>query len=440
MKNKIVLVYPKIDYEENYKYSWTPFSLLSLAGVLLENDFIPIIFDQNIDTVSDWISEIETQMNEVLCIGFSIMTGGGQIKHALTLAKTIKSEYPEIPLIWGGPHVSVMPHQTANHSLVDIAVVGQGEKTLVDIARALARGVKTNEIKGVVVGERTNSEHQPVLHNKLIRKNAMPNYPWHLLQMESYIRNDVTINNRTLGYISSQGCPYRCSFCYEFGTYNGWWSGFKAPKIISDIVHLVDDYAINGVKFYDADFFVNPRRVSEFCDGLIEKKLGIFWAGSANPHDILRLENRFSNLLEKIKSTNCTRILMGLESGSDKILKFINKDITVEDLKKVVIKLTNYEFIGSFTFIVGFPGETKDDLQQTFKLIDYIHSKSDLHETRLHIFAPYPGTPLFNVAIDYGFIAPKKLEEWSDYNYYQPQTPWVDAQMVDVLKNYTKMH
>lgn len=438
MKSSVILIFPKIDYEENYKHSWTPFSILSLAGVLETKNLNPILVDQNSEPNVDWFGRIEPHLDDALCVGFSIMTGGGQIGHAIELAAEIREAYPEVPLVWGGPHVSALPEQTAKHRLVDIAVVGQGDEALAEIALALQAGEPLRNIPGIYLS--TNNTIHVTELRPFVRKDNLPMYPWHLVDPADYIRNDVTINSRTFGYVSSQGCPYRCKFCYEFGAYNAWWSGFEARRLFNDIKNLVNNYDINGIKFYDADFFVKHSRVKNFCSLLDTHDLKINWAGSANPNDILRMWKQDPSLLKLMQSTNCTRILMGMESGSNRMLELIDKMVTSERLYRVVDILTEYNFIGSFTFIVGFPGESVDDLNETIRLLDYIHSASEKHESRMHIFAPYPGTPLFATSLEYGFEAPSRLDDWSNYNYYQPQTPWVSADIIDIVTEYTRMH
>lgn len=281
---------------------------------------------------------------------------------------------------------------------MDIVVAGQGDIALAEIAEKLQEGVSPENLSGVYVKGHTDHTNL-ALQRSFVRKENLPSYPWHLVQPDLYIREDGNINTRTFGYVSSQGCPYRCRFCYEFSTYNAWWSGFDSHRILDDIEHLVRDIQINGLKFYDADFFVNMNRVESFCRGLQERQLPVKWAGSANPNDFLRMQARKPQLLDLLKETNCTRILMGLESGSSRMLELIDKRVTPAQLRKVVQIITDCGMIGSFTFIVGFPSETIEELQATLNLMDYIHDLGARHETRVHIFAPYPGTPLFEMAV-----------------------------------------
>ncbi len=438
-EKNVLLVYPKIDYEENYKYSWTPFSILALAGVLEARGIRPVLFDQNSDPDADWFSRIEPYLPGALCVGFSAMTGGGQIQNALKLAEEIRSHSPQLPLIWGGPHVSVLPEQTASHPLVDIATVGQGDLTMFELASALQTGASLREVDGIYLKDADGAVMSTPVR-PFERKSDLPMYPWHLVDPTDYIRDDVTINTRTLGYVSSQGCPYRCRFCYEFGMYNAWWSAFDAERLVEDITQLVTKHGINGVKFYDADFFVNASRIEKFCHLLQDQEVPIKWAGSANPHDILRMQSRRPEILELIKDTKCTRILMGMESGSDRILELIDKRVTSAQLREVAQIITDYGIIGSFTFIIGFPGETLEELKETLALVDYVHGLSERHESRIHIFAPYPGTPLYATALENEFEAPTEFEGWSNYNYYEPQTPWVNSNIVDMVREYTRMN
>lgn len=439
MKKTVLLVYPKIEYEENYRYSWTPFSILALAGVLEREGYLPILFDQNSDLDVDLYSIIEPYLSEALCVGFSVMTGGGQIKNAIHLAEKIRASHPEMPLIWGGPHISALPQQTIRHPLVDVAVVGQGDITLSEIAAVIESRGDYNQVSGVYFKE-NSGEIAATSARQLTRKQDLPAYPWHMVNVSRYIRNDVTINDRTFGYVSSQGCPYRCRFCYEFGAYNAWWSAFDAQRLIGDVQSLVNEHNINGIKFYDADFFVNANRIQKFCVALQENEIPVRWAGSANPNDILRLVANKKHVLDLIRDTQCTRILMGMESGSDRILEMIDKRVTSKQLRDVARIIADYGIIGSFTFIVGFPDESREDLQATLDLIDYIHSLGGQHESRVHIFAPYPGTPLYEQALQSGFHPNENFEDWSDYNYYQPQTPWVNSEIVDIVREYTRMH
>ena len=131
-----------------------------------------------------------------------------------------------------------------------------------------------------------------------------------------------------------------------------------------------------------------------------------------------------------------------VQSGSDRVLALMKRGYTALEFKDKIRRLraVRPDISISSDFIIGFPGETVDELQATLDLVSFVHSVSPRHETRMHMFAPYPGTPLYETSIAHGFEPPTRLEQWSQYNYYQPQTPWVSDDVAELVRQYTRMH
>ncbi|MDR2644068.1 MAG: cobalamin-dependent protein, partial [Planctomycetaceae bacterium] len=115
--NTTILVYPRIVFEDNYPCSWIPYSLLALVGNMPQ-DINVVIFDQNRKDEDEFTLLIEKYKESLLCVGFSIMTGGGQIKNALQLATILKAIKPDVKIVFGGPHVNVLPQETLNNNLI----------------------------------------------------------------------------------------------------------------------------------------------------------------------------------------------------------------------------------------------------------------------------------------------------------------------------------
>jgi radical SAM superfamily enzyme YgiQ (UPF0313 family) len=271
------------------------------------------------------------------------------------------------------------------------------------------------------------------------RVQDLGGYPWHLVDAEKYVRDDPTVATRTLNFISSLGCVYKCRFCYEL-TYNRKYSRMSSDDLLDEIEWLVNTYRVNGIKFYDADWFVDIRRAAAFAQGLIERDLKIQWAASINPNDILRAARIQPDLLPLLAESGCTRLLMGVESGSDRVLEqIVNKEISRAQILDVAQAIAAHGILGSYTFIVGFPGETDAEQDETYQLIQELWEISPTPETRVHIFAPYPGTPLYEVALRHGFVPPDRLEDWARYDYYQSQTPWTSDETAKKARAYTRM-
>src|SRR5205814_9221652 len=133
----------------------------------------------------------------------------------------------------------------------------------------------------------------------------------------------------------------------------------EASGLVDDVVGLAVTYDISGIKFYDADFFVNVRRAVEFCDELMARKLGLAWAASINPNDVLRARRQKMDLLGRIADSRCRRLLMGIESGADRVLRdIVRKEITRDEAYDVAIHSVSQGTLGYYTFIVCIHGVT----------------------------------------------------------------------------------
>lgn len=436
-KPLVILAYPKINHEKNYVYFWMPFSILAIAKVLIDEDIADVVlFDGNQQDLAVWKQLLDNCSDQAIFIGLSIMTGGGQIGNALEMAKIAKERKNCPPLVFGGPHVNVLPDQTLEHPLVDAVLQGVGQTSVPALVRALTGCLPLKDVPGLrmKVG---NSRLQGPPNSP--RSLKLGGYPWHLLDVQKYVRDDPTISPRTLNYVSSQGCIYKCQFCYEL-TYQRKYSKMSAELMLNDIEDLKSRYDISGVKFYDADWFVDLNRAAAFSEGLLERNLDIAWAASINPNDILRARRVQPQLMKSLAESHCTRLLMGVESGSDRVLEeIVKKEVTRTQLLDVAQEIADQGILGSYTFIIGFPGETQQEQEETLSLIEELWNLNPSPETRVHLFAPYPGTPLFEAAIQQGFKAPSHLEAWSSYDYYDSQTPWTTSEMVKAASSFTKM-
>lgn len=439
MRRRVVILgYPKVHYESNYRYSWIPYSILGIAGPLLGSGIEVLLFDGNRQPESDWVDLLDEYAKDALCIGLSAMTGGGQICEALQLAKLARNRGDCPPIVFGGPHANVLPKQTCEHPLVDVVLAGPGQMSLsayVDTLRGSQRQLESvpgllTMIDGNWITGTPNSSRIP----------KVGGYPWHLLNLEAYIQNEPILGQRTLNYISSQGCVYKCRFCYET-TYHGRYSAAPACSVLHDVEHLVSTHGIDGLKIYDADFFIDLRRVRTFAEGLSEKGMRLQWAAAINPNDVMRAIKQEPDLLELVAKSGCTRLLMGMESGSDRVLRdIVAKETSQRTLRQAARSIAQQGLIGSYTFIVGFPGETAREQEETYELISDLQSINPTPETRVHLYAPYPGTPLFQDALEHGFIPPRSLEEWSEFDYYKSTTPWTNMAMVDRVKLATNIN
>lgn len=433
MKDSVILVYPRIEFEDNYPCSWIPFSVLSIASSLDTSLYNVTIFDENRKSISDF-QDLLSSVDSPVCIGFSIMTGGQQIKNALEMANIAKNIHQNTIIVFGGPHVNILPEETLEHKLVDYVLTGPGQTSFPLFLKSLNGSISFEDVPGLIFQKNGKKIYGK---KNILTNSTMVPYNFDLVNIADYIQNDITISDKTINYISTQGCAYRCKFCYETN-YERKYSKLPIENVISDIKMFVDNYNINGIKFYDADWFIDANRTNILIDELT--RLEVSWAASVHPKDILRAVNNHTPLMEKLSNSRCKRLLMGIESGNDRVLKeVVDKGVTKDEIYFVAEKIAEYGILGSYTFIVGFPGETRYEQEETFDFIQSLWSLSPRPETRVHIYTPYPGTQLYQESISMGFVPPDTLESWSDFNYYKAMTPWTNESLEQRVSELTSM-
>ncbi|XOA43105.1 MAG: B12-binding domain-containing radical SAM protein [Candidatus Nealsonbacteria bacterium] len=429
-QNTVILYQPKVDYKPYYPCFWAPLSILSVAAPLVAKGIEVIILDGNLEQHQQDKEIVRSNISNCLCVGITSMIGGNQLKRSLSFARFIKKEKTEIPIVFGGPLASVIPNQLLSSPEIDYVVYGQGEQPMLDLVNSLINGYKYKKIPGVIT-----RENQDNFQISFLDKNNFPPYPWELIDVEKYIRSDNYLGQRVLNYVSSQGCPYRCGYCSEVAVYKSRWKALSAERVIKEIKWLKQKYSLDGIKFYDANFFAKPKRVIEFVKGLIDNDLRLKWGASAHPNSIIALKNNLS----EIKKSGLNRFLVGAESGSQQALNHINKNCSVKDNLRVAYLCAKHCIPVAFTFIVGIPG-VKKDILKTLNLALRMKKISREFDIKIHFYAPFPGTSLFKEAQALGYEPPNTLKEWSDYDYYLIQTPWVKKNQEKKVRRFSDFY
>lgn len=409
-----LLFHPKTMHEGNYRNFWIPYSVLSVGSQLSPRNIKVRIFDNNLENMlSEQFEDYLKSVGKPSIVGISSMIGH-QIQEGFEFASATRSVYPDIPIIWGGVAPTILYREFSESPLVDIVVRGQGESVIYEIVEGKKDAIQSSPL-------RQRSQFSP--------------YDFDLMDVEKYIKPDENINTRTINHFSSQGCPFGCGFCSEVALYKQRWFSQDAKGIIHDVKQLIERFGVNGIKFYDANFFVNKRRVLEFANKIEENGWDIAWAGAAHPNNLYVLSDQE---FYRIRKSGCSRILIGAESGNQDELDYVGKRTTTDKILEVAKKLGDNGIHGSFTVIVGYPGFPEENIDKTIEFGDQIMNISSLHEVKAHVYAPFPGTSLYSDAIKYGFKAPKTLENWANYDYYEVQTPWLKTDLNDKIKDFNR--
>ncbi|MFH1500719.1 MAG: radical SAM protein [archaeon] len=398
MGRKIFLVYP----DEKTHLTRLPLSLLAIGSVLVKNGFEVKIIDLRFQDYTKF------DYSDSVFVGVSTLTGK-QLKYALKFSEYIKRKYPQIPVVWGGIHVTLLPTQSVLNKNVDIVVRGEGEITAIELAKALVKKTSLSKIKGLTYKDKKG---------QVISNSDRPFMNLNDLPPMAYELYDSNKSKTTLGhfpYNSSRGCPHRCKFCYNTAFNKRRWRARDADKVLADIKRIINLTNTKGLEFTEDEFFVDKSRVEKISKGLIDENIKIDWTTSCRFDYFAKYGLDFIKL---VKNSGCSTLSFGGESGSKKVLEMITKDITIDDMLKTVAKCKQTGIVPVISFMCGFPYETKQDILQTLNTIDKIHKiNPKAHINGLFGFTPYPGTPLFEESLKLNSKLPQNLEEWSEYNF-----------------------
>ena len=326
-----------------------------------------------------------------------------EISDNLLVAQKIKSQNPQIVVIAGGPHATAVPDEVVADASIDIVVHGEGEQTLVDLAKAIFFEQKLDTVQGISY----KSGDGKILHTNarefIANLDELSLPAWHLCAMQKY-GADI-FGERYLPVNTVRGCPYNCIYCQKniFGTT----TRFRSVKsIIHEIEVCIDTYGVTAFLFTDDTFTLNKNRVNEFLDALRDKKLKITWACGT------RVNLVDFDLLKRMAQAGCVRVGLGVESGSQKILELANKKITLQQAEQAVRWAKKAGMYVEAGFMIGFPW---DDRQTIGETIDFA-CKLPVDNPALFITTPYPGTQLRKEAERLGLI--NESLKWDRYAHY----------------------
>ncbi len=436
MKCDILLFQPRTGSWDNLG-SRIPESLLGIASIPVKESFNVVIIDQRID--KGWKEKlIKCLEDEPLIFGTSCMTGP-QIKYAIEVSKFVKEHNKNIPIMWGGLHPTLAPEQTIKNSYVDILTIGQGEESFAELVHTLKNKNKEGlrKIKGIVYkdyennGEVVVNELRPMIDDL----NKLPDLPYHLLDLKKYYAADFR-GKPSIILTTSRGCPYRCSFCIDPAVYKMKWKAYSAERVIEKMRHIIDTYGIKDFYFQDDNFGTDLNRVKKILKMITEEFEDIKWGTLGIRADaIIRMDDELLELLEK---SGCSNIDVGVESGSQRVLDLMKKDTKVEDFIKANKIISRYNIILKFTFVLGYPTETIEDIKKSKELALKLQKDNKNAYTPFLTFCPYLKTEGMELAMVHGFKPPQSLEEWANFHFdgwYEHSPSWITKKRKKIIEN-----
>jgi anaerobic magnesium-protoporphyrin IX monomethyl ester cyclase len=417
----IVLIYPNAGQDVLGINVGLPLSLLYVGTALKRAGFNIRILDER--TIPNPADSIRTALAaNPLFVGISSMTGY-QIGHGLALARRVRDLNPAVPIVWGGVHPTIHPESTVQHKLVDIVVIGEGEETAVELAQTLENKGDLSSVGGIVYKEAGRMVHTS--GRLKLDLNAIPSPDYSLVDLKDYFTIGHISRARQLQLVTSRGCPFHCGYCYLQRPELRGYRTLSAKRVYAEIEILRDAHGIKSVFFYDDYFFGNRQRVLEFVELVEQKPLGVDFEVSCRIDFLARESDEF---LVRLRNAGFTELLIGVESGSDRILKLIHKGITRHQVLEANRKLAKAEIGSKLSWMAGFPSETREEFYETVDLMLQLTKENPFCSlTPLGIYTPYPGTELYeNCKKSFGAIFPETLDGWADYQWQKNNNLFLD--------------
>lgn len=408
-----------------------PLALVALASALDRDRFDVVIIDGRLEP--DPVAAVVNAADGALCVGVTVLTGA-PIHDALAVSRAVKTKQPNCPVIWGGWHPSLFAQECLEEPAIDVVVSGQGEDTLREIVERLIAGTPVDGCTGTTVRARTG-EIVTSAPRPLRDLNQLPGHDYSLIPVGKYF---ALKGARQIDYISSQGCRFRCAFCADPSVFARGWTGLEPARIADEVESLRRSYGMDDLAFQDETFFTHRQRVDALADAFLQRGLPITWTATLRADQACRLGD---DLLAKVVRSGLRRVMVGVESGSQDMLDRLKKDMTIEQVRQTAELCTRHGVGAIFNFIVGFPGESDQSMQATLALAKTLRRSNPAFETPIFYYRPYPGNPMADQSADLGYVFPRGLEEWADFDYVGGRGPWVTPERwraVERFKFYSR--
>jgi len=420
MQDKVVLVYPAYAGPP----LGPPLALLSLASPLLEAGFRVSIIDGAVEP--DLESAVAREIPDALCVGVSVLTGP-MIRSVMDLSRAVRRLRPELPIVYGGWHPSLLPEQTMAEDFVDIVVRGQGERTLTCLAERLREGQSLEGVQGVSFksgGRIVHNADRPVEN-----VNRLPAPEFSMAKFDAY---EEATHIRKLTYASSVGCPYACHYCTDQVFYSRRFNAYRAERVVSEVPELVCRYRLSDVALLDSNFLVDVKRAVEIARGFIDSKVRFRWTFQASTDLLCRMTDDEVRLLGE---AGAVHMGFGVESGSQQVLALMNKKHQrIDEMFETARKSELAGVRVTFNLIFGYPGETEADRIQTLGIMSEIARKHANVGFSPNLFTPYPGIPIWRELRDMGVKEPQSFADWARVGLGTNHLPWLQGEDLRRLK------
>ncbi len=439
-KQKVILFNPK---SGRWKHR-VPNSILQVAAAI-NKDYEVLFVDGNMESDPSGRIMHLIEKEKVAYFGVTVMPGP-QLRQAIPISKAVRTQFPEVKIIWGGYFAANQHPVVLNSGYVDFVVSGPGDTAFPKLLNALENNEAVDQIKNLIY--LNEGKVFKTAKEELLNQDDLPQLPYELFNSFYPINNYLQktfLGQKTMAYHSSLGCPFTCSFCAVVPIYNARWKGKSAENVYKDIKWLKDTYGVDSIEFHDNNFFTSRKRVVEFSKLILNDNMKWWGEGRIDTIDKYSDED-----LQLMKEAGCEMIFFGAETGSDEVLKQMDKGgtQTAAQIKAFAARLRRFGIVPEYSFVLGMPGESEEKVMAQIDAdIHFIKEIKQLNpdtEIIIYLYSPVPteGSELYEQITKAGFEFPSKLEDWLNPSWENfdlrknPLTPWLTPAMIDKIRNF----
>jgi len=401
-----------------------PLGLAYIAAYLRENGYSDIEFlDYSVLGEEKLIERVKAAKADLAGIGAMSNT----FVFAQKIAEVAKNTL-DVPVILGGAHATIMPEQVLSDKNIDVAVIGEGELTILELVRAFEADKPLDGIKGIWFksAERPKrNEPRPYIENL----DILPFPARDLIDMEHYIwqPEEFPMIVPQTGLMAIRGCPFQCTYCQPTAKQMfGLKARARSPKnVVDEMEYLIDKYKLKAIRVGGDTLTADRKWLFGLCNEIKERKIDIPW-GAATRVNLVDDE-----VLKAMKESGCYSIWFGVESGSPRILKEImNKGITREQTINAFALCRKHSIIAGANIMFGSPTETKEDAELTLDLIRKIEPDC----VASYITNPLPGTFLYDYAKEHNLILTENISDLNRHSASTMKRELTDEEVKGYLK------
>ncbi len=399
-----------------------PVGLTYLAGYLQYNGVeVQVIDAKSINLPYSDICEIVKKEKPDI-VGVTVFTSN--LKSSLAICQEINKAYPHAKIVVGGAHIHPQHREVIEKPYIDFCIRGEGEETVLELTKALSNGKDLEKVKGLTF----KKDHNIVVTPDRPRIKDLDSLPFparNLLQNQIY---QVQIGDSWGAFTtvsSSRGCPFKCHYC----SVPQFWPIHRrrsVQNVLQELHEIRYKYKIKNVRFSDELITLNKKWLIELCQGMVDQGLNreIAWSCDSRVDTVSR------SLLEEMKKANCKVIFYGIEFGNQRILDFCAKGTTISQIHKAIEHTKEVGIIPTGNFMIGYPTETIETIEDTIKLI----KRLGLEMGSVSMVTPFPGTPLHNYCQKNHLL---RNNNWGEYSYFHPRKPIIKLEGIadEELKN-----